>query len=618
MTVALKLFSEPFPEAGGSNAETQQKAFGKFDLTSHEVFVRETVQNSWDARVDRGPQGSIDFAVDWVQLTATQRAALSGRVFEEIPPELDQAGKLGPTLRAAALDMLVVSDRGTRGLAGPLRSNVAVPKGTRTDFRDFVRNLGRDASKELGGGTFGIGKAVLYTSSAVRTVVIYSQTHDDQGRVEPRLIAVAADSGFARDGNNYTGRHFWGDRAGGSPGAVVDPLRGEDARALALELNLTELGPAETGTSIALLAPSFDGLVRDAREEMQRLARAAAKWTWPHLLHEDQDGHASPTIKYRFRVDGAPIPVPDPDLDDELQHYALAYRALIEKRRNPDYSMQLAIHDRIESKRPARRLGDLMQIPAPAGIDDNSSGARIALMRGPKFIVKYMDVTVPVSTFRSRGVFVADAGMEDQFALSEPPAHDDWKPANVKSDGRSNLVKIALDQIQKAARSMPGAHQPEAIGEAVDTLPQLAREFGALLGGSAGSGAGIRAQSRGGKGGPGGGARGVKVGLTGEVDYIEDLGIELAEFAFSIDGAPPADAALTATAWIAIGEESHESTLDSSFIHGWATAAGAPIISTGTSVPTSLLPDRRGVVRVKLPPGAAVGVSLAISEVELG
>lgn len=613
----LQLFSEPFPEAGGANAEAQQRAFGKFDLTVHDVLLRETVQNSWDARLDRSDDGAIDFAMDWRSIDAQQRATLRGEVFATIPSELSQ---LRRALERDELEVLVVADKGTRGLGGPLRSGEAVASGARTDFRDFVRNLGRDASKEIGGGTFGIGKAVLYTTSAVRTVLIYSQTVE-QGEVEPRLIAVTARAGFQRDGKNFTGRHFWGVRPHGSETDIVDPVCGPEAQRLARELGLTSLAEHETGTSIGILQPALEA-GETPHATMRHLAHAATTWTWPHLIHESSAGHLAPTIRYRFCIDGSPVEMPDPSTDPAFAPFTLAYRALLEHRRNPQASMQLTTYDSIDSPALRRHLGDLMQVPAVAGGELHESGARIALMRKPRFIVRYLDVSVPVATFRSCGVFVAADDMDEEFARSEPPAHDDWKPAAVQQQNQANPVKVALDRIRSAARAMPGARQAEAEAESADGLPQLSREFGALLTSGAGSGASKRqpAPSRTSRSASRH-RQSARVVLTGDIDYIDDGELELAEFGFAVEGTPQPNSFLLGDAWVAIGEgarETRDEAVEQPSVHSWADAAAAPPLVLGSRIELRNLGGSAGVVRVAVPRGAAVGVELTLVDGQEG
>ena len=40
------------------------------------------------------------------------------------------------------------------------------------DFVDFVRNIGQPPDKDLGGGSFGYGKAAFYIASRARTILV--------------------------------------------------------------------------------------------------------------------------------------------------------------------------------------------------------------------------------------------------------------------------------------------------------------------------------------------------------------------------------------------------------------------------------------------------------------
>ena len=101
----------------------------------------------------------------------------------------------------------------------------SVPGG-RTDFVDLIRDTGRRASKGLGGGTYGFGKAVLCQASAVSTIVIYSRTGLERPQ-SSRLIAMAiGNDEYLEHGVRYTGRHWWGIIDDG----VAEPVLGAGRR----------------------------------------------------------------------------------------------------------------------------------------------------------------------------------------------------------------------------------------------------------------------------------------------------------------------------------------------------------------------------------------------------
>ena len=73
--IRLSRYSEPFAASGGMGARTTRRALGARTLSFWELFLRETLQNSWDAR--RSVAGAISFSVDAWTATMAQRTYLS-------------------------------------------------------------------------------------------------------------------------------------------------------------------------------------------------------------------------------------------------------------------------------------------------------------------------------------------------------------------------------------------------------------------------------------------------------------------------------------------------------------------------------------------------------------
>src|SRR5687768_614488 len=105
----LHLYQEPVTPTGGHKSEGVQNVLGRPPLNWITIVLREAVQNSWDARQGDGP---VEFGIRWWQPTREQKSALREKVFTNEPakPQIRQ------TLTNSSLDVLVFSDRGTRGL----------------------------------------------------------------------------------------------------------------------------------------------------------------------------------------------------------------------------------------------------------------------------------------------------------------------------------------------------------------------------------------------------------------------------------------------------------------------------------------------------------------------
>lgn len=617
MTVQpLHLFAEPFAPNGGADAAAQQNAFGRSWLSPWETFLRETVQNSWDART-RDESTSIDFEISWKTLSPEARQTLTSTVFVNQPAaSLDLFTVLGSDEDVA---ILRVEDRRTRGLGGPTRADIAVASGERTDFRDFVRNFGRDKDKKVGGGTFGIGKAVLYRASSVSTTLIYTQTRDASGNVEARFIAVHASDSYQAGNKNFTGRHFWGLKdPADADGALAEPVTGDDARSIAVLLGLTTLAENETGTSIAVVQPLL--LTDETRRTViEQLAAAAGKWAWPHIIHRNEVNEPAPTIRFRFFDEQDEVAVPNPESSAETRSFAWAFLAghQVKAGEKPIVKVE---HEPIffGSGKSKRLVGDLFyQAAAPlSSADKQESSERtavVALMRDPRFIVKYLEVSVPNSRLNVVGVFIADAEFDEAFALTEPVAHDDWKPS-----GRGGAVNAALNRISKSLRAKFGSTAVRPVTQGHTGLTRLTRELGGILSSGMGPGAGTNEPSP-----PSGGGskkrRGPRVEISSDVSYVEKTTSgTVTDFAFSLSHPPEAfapGAALLGDAWVVDGTGARESEPPkgslSPQVLGWVDAGGTfhaseesfAVASTGGSA---------GALRVLIPEGSAVRVSITV------
>ena len=166
-----------FLESGGMFGNSARSALGRPDLDSWELFTRETLQNSWDARDSTSDEDGVTFSIDYEDLTGHRAEALRDFFGNQTPglPALQKLLNSG-----SDIPILVVSDSGTTGLQGPTAASGTRGRNEREDFVSFIRNIGRPSSKELKGGTYGFGKGVFFNMSLTDTVLVYtpvSYTH---------------------------------------------------------------------------------------------------------------------------------------------------------------------------------------------------------------------------------------------------------------------------------------------------------------------------------------------------------------------------------------------------------------------------------------------------------
>jgi hypothetical protein len=474
--IRLDRHSERFAASGGIGARTTRRALGAHTLSFWELFLRETLQNSWDARMF--PVGPIKFSVDAWTASLGQRTYLRDFVLTDPPPLLG----LDLALEDPDLTLLAVSDSSTWGLSGPTRADLdptTIPGG-RTDFVDLVRDTGRRADKGYAGGTYGFGKVVLCEASAVSTVVIYTRTMMN-GRDGSRLIAMAiGDNEYTEYGARYTGRHWWGNVD--SRRLLAEPLLGPEADSAAFNLGMHKLIDGITGTAILVVAPRSPGVQSDESLEQitTAVAHAAAEYAWPHMLPGQP-----PSINLRVTLNGEPVPVLTPATDRRLKDFADAF---IRCQQLTDGALESGDawpwHLRVlASRSPVAGLGTLAwrESGTPvASTADNEPRSQVALIRNPHFVVTYRDVPTDPSGRETFGVFLAAPDLDERYAASEPPTHDSWIPAK---GTHFDPARRVLKQITEEIKGRTKGDRSRGAGGEAPGIVSIASALGILLDG---------------------------------------------------------------------------------------------------------------------------------------
>jgi hypothetical protein len=333
----ISWFSQPFPPEGASTAEGIRNQLGRPVLDLLTILIRESAQNSWDARLPDRVE-PVEYAVDmW---TVSPAHAVIWRELLSQGAPVDDHFPIRRSLRKPTIRLLAVSDRGTSGLGGPTRADKAVT-GDR-DFASFVRNVGEPRDTELGGGTYGFGKGIFYLISNPGTILLHTRCETDSG-LETRLMGCALWQSYVAEEpggeKRYTGRHWWGDTSG----EVVEPLVGAEADAMAQRLGLRPFGAGETGTTIVVIDPNLDE--REPAEAAGYLAETIAWHLWPKMLESSGGG---PAMRFSVTCDGVDYPVPDPRVTRPLNLFVAAYEA-----------MEGPTGKALECQRPKKLLGRL-------------------------------------------------------------------------------------------------------------------------------------------------------------------------------------------------------------------------------------------------------------------
>lgn len=493
----MRWIPEPKPPSGGLAAEGFLKLLGRPRLDPLTVLVRETAQNSWDARLRN--EHPVVFSLQGWHLTAAERHALKHEVFVQA----DQAPGTGlaEELASPGLIGLFIADRNTKGLGGPLQADQADPSGI-YDWVDFVLNIGEANTQGHTGGTYGFGKTISYVVSSANAVLIHSRTVY-RGRPQTRLIACAIGEKFSQREKLFTGRHWWG---GGDFGDEAPmPVTGRDADRIARLVGMPEFEDDETGTNILVLAPDLGG--RTAEQAMRFIAESVTWHLWPKLMHHGK----TQTMDIHVEWNGTTVAIPKPEERPPLHGFAQAFRAILDEEKAGDSTPGLRL-DPIRCQRPKVDVGVLStvplihreRVPVDDGSDPDDSEAprpaaaitevchHVALLRTPGLVVDYLEGPPPPEGGTEwAGVFRAHDDQDVHFAAAEPPTHDSWNPELLpKSPGRT-IVNVGLREIKGALENRWAKRKKPSHADVASTA-LVADELAHLVGAIEAKGSGKR------------------------------------------------------------------------------------------------------------------------------
>jgi hypothetical protein len=439
--LSVRWWSQPFAPEGSAAAEGIVKQLGRPALDPLTVLVREAAQNSWDAHL---PDGVVEFRIDVRLLgddVGTWRDLLLPGPPSESNVDLDKA------LRPEAV-VLVVSDRNTRGLGGPLRAGERAHGEETPDFVQFLRNVGEPSDHQFGGGTYGFGKGIFYRLSRAGAILV--DTHGAGGDpAARRLMGAALGHSWYLGERRFTGRHWWGLVATDD---VPDPVLTTQADTIAKALRLPGFDDGTTGTDIVVLAAHLGtiGSESEARdrtpEEAANFIMSSVLWNlWPKMV-PDEHGHH---MRFVVGVNGSDIPVPEPHTFNELAPFV---EALLEVRAGDGVAFSRTVPPKhagtfAMALGAADSAGTRLLIGAAKPFEGPSH--HVARMRVAELVVDYLPGP-PHSDPRLAyaGVFKASEDADALFASAEPPTHDDWIAKGLSGTARG-VVQGARTFMQK-------------------------------------------------------------------------------------------------------------------------------------------------------------------------
>lgn len=456
--------------AGVMVATGAKKLLGANDLSIIELLVRESAQNSWDARLENE---TPRFGVDVRQLSDDQQRILATQVFTDL--EDSEKWKLSD-LKKSLQDgrepiwVIEISDRGTKGLGGPIDASSAAAEGDPTDFRDLVFSYGATRDVVNGGGTYGYGKTSSFVASSLSTVVYWTRTLNN-GRLEDRFIASTLGEDFDADGKAFSGRHWWGRWEDDG----ICPVIGDDAKLLGQSIFEHGFAEGETGTSILVLAPV---LIERENEHEQQLseteeyekladlaARASVRHLWPKMTPAMRDVVPPMIISIRFNGIEKQLGSPETGM---WRIWKATLDAVREREGVPDAPQG---EPRFECQLWTKRIGyvraprDLpkdfkeiatlalnrdIALPDGSLADEVFTGLKetVCFMRTPELVVSYETVQLEgelasylCGVFKVQNNEIAD----EAYAAAENPAHTVWNSRQLEGAQKRIIAKGEKD-----------------------------------------------------------------------------------------------------------------------------------------------------------------------------
>lgn len=258
---------------GGS--DTADNIESKFFIDKYASLVRESLQNSLDAQADSTRPVHVSYRFGHVDISADSnfydlekyiRGCLrmhpsQDRVNKAYTPMLEYIQKVKKTGRICFLE---VSDSNTIGM-DYVDDDV---EGATSRWYSFAKSVGNTAKRnDTSGGSYGLGKAVFYKNSAIRTIFISTKTED--GSVAFEGIASLCTSKI--DDKKYEATGYF--------------CQNTDEKPTTDELFIPEyFRRKECGTSIYIMG------VDDSSEEQKKcyeeIQKAIASHFWLSIMHK--------------------------------------------------------------------------------------------------------------------------------------------------------------------------------------------------------------------------------------------------------------------------------------------------------------------------------------------
>ena len=473
------------------------------------LLAREAIQNSWDNARDRaaatGVAAICHLEFRFTELRNQEKAAfVQAAGLHELANRADRLDKIkqgfaNPETYEKLDDpdhplriMQLVEVSGTTGMYGPW-------SGKKSRLNLAMLNVGFNRKGEGGGGSYGYGKAALIRCSGVRVVAAYSAfnksitdgTPSFPDNADRRFIAVNYWDEHDLDELEFTG---WA-RLGSEPDGT-GPFEDGEADEMAGKFQIDLRDPAKTseiggiGTTLVVVDPFV---------QPQDVLLAVERYWWPALVDKDWSldvaivGYSGEELR------------PNPAIDPHLGPFVKAYESMkaingrtgagLDNKRHK-YLSEFQVPNSGQKVIPGMLSMDWDDTEGswtwPPDDDDTAHRSLIALRRGPRMVVSYLEIEGKgIKPPYLRGVFItSDDKTNNLLTQTEAGMHLEWatdgNDPDVEPDAYTLAKKVILDIKSKVRAAKKALFKP-ARTTSRSHLPELARFMENFFGGGKGT-----------------------------------------------------------------------------------------------------------------------------------
>ncbi len=482
---------------GTINASGVIKNIRGSKLSVSEIFLREAVQNSYDARLKDASEKSkvVNFSLRAFHFTDEQFSNLQNILDKEQSESSFYRKYLKHNLIKSMLN-IEVSDTNTTGLRGKTEPTDTIDN---QNFADFVYSTGSKKIDDNTGGTFGFGKAALYAYSQARTIAVYTRisseiVHAREANYQSRFIIISNDE---RITDTKSDRCWWGikkERTVKDLGTYAAPIIGDDADKIAVSLGMSKFATDETGTKILVLNAGPDELPEDIYgnkilvDEIfkDRMPHYIIHWYWNKILYK--------SINFCLQYENEKIEIDDPRMIYPYSEFCKAYAKYVNNKKEKKFAKTKTFAC-VDSERPKVRLGYISISNTPVMRIKNrelfsvfsTDEPVVAYMRGIGHIVYYDKVKINSDHIEQTcyGIFKTDkssspdgeekGAIDKYFSNIENQTHDRWEDGQ---SGRKYLNTVLRD-VEELVRNNCSIQQEEQ--KSADISIMIQRTLGAKL-----------------------------------------------------------------------------------------------------------------------------------------